>query len=97
MHRKSDIFLNFIESEIFLSGMVSENSFVMIFRESGGRMEVFISLFFAFSVLSSARLAEMTVFSRIYAKKISFYNFRNTMFRKSENLGLVFQLKIFRG
>ena len=31
-------------------------------------MEVFISLFFAFSVLSTAWLGEMTVFSRILRK-----------------------------
>ena len=31
-------------------------------------MEVFISLFIAFSVLSTAWLAEMTVFSRILQK-----------------------------
>ena len=38
-------------------------------------MEVFISLFFAFSVLSTAWLAEMTVFTIILRKKISFHNF----------------------
>ena len=60
-------------------------------------MEVFISLFFAFSVLSTAWLAEMTVFSRILRKKSVFRKFRKTMFRKSENLGLELKLKIFRG
>ena len=35
-------------------------------------MEVFISLFFAFSVLSTAWLAEITVFSRIMRKKPAF-------------------------
>ena len=35
-------------------------------------MEVFISLFFAFSVLSTVWLPEMTVFSRILRKKSAF-------------------------
>ena len=35
-------------------------------------MEIFISLFFAFSVLSTAWLAEMAVFLRILRKKSVF-------------------------
>ena len=60
-------------------------------------MEVFISLFFALSVMSTAWLAEMTVFSRIWCEKNQFLEFQKTMFRKSENLGLELKLKIFRG
>ena len=58
-----------IESQTFLWGVVWENSFVTIFENPGVGMDVFILLFFAFSVLSTVWLAEMTVFSKILQKK----------------------------
>ena len=60
-------------------------------------MEVFILLFFGFSVLSTAWLPEMTVFSRILRKKSGFRISEKRCLRKSENLGLELKLKIFMG
>ena len=42
------------------------------FRDSGGRTKILILLFFAFSVLSTVRLAEIAVLSEILPKKSVF-------------------------
>ena len=48
--------------------IVCENSFAR-FRDSGGQTKILISLFFAFSVLSTVRLAEIAVLSKILRNK----------------------------
>ena len=54
MHRKRDILLNFVESEIFLREIVSENSFVTILENPGVKWKFLFRYFSHF--LSCLRL-----------------------------------------
>ena len=51
---------------------LSEKTVLCDFRDSGGHTKILISLFFAFSDLSTVRLAEIAVFSKIMREKSVF-------------------------
>ena len=52
------------------------------FRDSGGRTKILISLFFAFSVLSTVRLGEIAVLSEILPKQSVFKISENDVYKK---------------
>ena len=85
MHRKHDFLLNFIESQIFLWGVVCENSFERILENTGLEWKFLFRYFSHFLSCLLLGLAEMTALLENFLKKISLYNFRKTMFRKSGN------------
>ena len=58
-------------SNHFCEGL-SEKTVLCDFRDSGGYTKILISIFFAFSVLSTVWLAEIAVFSKILRKKSVF-------------------------
>ena len=58
------------------------------FTDSGVRTKILISLFFAFSVLSTVRLGEIAVLSEICENNLFLKFSGKTMFTKSDNLGL---------
>ena len=68
---KREFFANFVEFKHFCESL-SEKIFLNDFRESGGKMESLISLFFAFSALSTVWVAEIAVFTKILWKKSGF-------------------------